>query len=87
MALYVEKDGLLIHQEGEHRFEAFRGDVGARAARQYEFGDVVLQRIDEDGKKFTLYLPLADAYTIADALDAVLDFVETHRAPAVPDEH
>lgn len=58
----------------DHRFVS--GDVGARTTTgKFNHGDVCLWR-NSEGKQFTLYMPLNDAYLLAEALDALLAYIE-----------
>lgn len=58
----------------DHRFVS--GDVGARTTTgKFNHGDICLWRFSE-GKQFTLYLPVSDAYQLAEMLDALLAYIE-----------
>lgn len=58
---------------GDRRF--VKGNVGARTEPKLPHGDLSLWRFSE-GQKYTLFLTLEDAYDLADALDALLEYVE-----------
>lgn len=58
---------------GDRRF--VKGDVGARTEPKLPHGDISLWRFSE-GQRYTLFLSRQDAYDIADALDALLDYTE-----------
>lgn len=61
---------------GDRRF--IKGNVGARTEPKLPHGDVSLWRFSE-GQRYSLFLSLEDAYDLADALDALLDYVEDMR--------
>lgn len=60
---------------GDHRF--LKRNVGARTEPKYPQGDVSVWRYHE-GQRYSLYLSWEDAYDLADALDALLDWKESH---------
>ena len=68
---------------GDRRF--IKGNVGARTEPKLPFGEMSLWRFSE-GQRYTLFLSREDAYDLADALDAMLAYIEANEEVCETDE-
>lgn len=75
MSKSYTEDGLRITHKGKEDHRVSKGNVGARTEPRFEHGDVSLWRFS-DGQRYTLFMSVDEAYALADALDALLDYIE-----------
>lgn len=75
MSKRTTEDGLQVIHKGRNDHRIIKGNVGARLTPNFEHGDLLLWRFS-DGQQFNLFMPIEDAYALADALDALLDYIE-----------
>lgn len=75
MSTRTTEDGLRIAHKGKADHRISKGNVGARTEPRFEHGDVSLWRFS-DGQRYTLFMSVDEAYAIADALDALLAYIE-----------
>jgi hypothetical protein len=75
MSKSTTADGLRIAHKGKADHRISKGNVGARTEPKFEHGDVSLWRFN-DGQRYTLFMSIDEAYDLADALDALLAYIE-----------
>lgn len=76
MSTRETEDGLRIVHKGRGDHRVSKGTIGARSEPRFPQGDVSLFKF-EDGQRYSLYVSWDEAFDLADALDALLEWKES----------